>query len=99
RPGRLLLEGADVRDVDAVAVAVLAAREPGPALVGGRRARVVAPVNGRAAGQQRHRLRRPAVTGERAELRVDGAVGRARDVAADAAGEVDPAAGAVPDQV
>ena len=69
--GVLPLERADVDDRDAVAVAVLHAREAGAALVGGGHAGVVARVDGRAAGQQGVGLGLAAVVGQRAELRVD----------------------------
>ena len=94
---RSSLERADVHDRDAVAVAVLLARDRA-ALVGGRHAGVVARVDGPAAGQQGVGLRRPAVVGQRAELGVDGMSTRADDVAVDAVGEA-RAADAVADEV
>ena len=71
----LPLERADVHDREAVAVAVLLAREAEAALVGGGHAGVVAVVDGRAAGQERVGLRRAAVVRQWAELRVDGVGG------------------------
>src|SRR5262252_2915712 len=76
---RLPLEGADIDDADAVAVAVAG---PGdPALVGEGGEVVVAPVDGGAARQQRVGLGRAAVEGQRAEHRVERVAGGAHLVA------------------
>src|SRR4051812_39410837 len=91
RPSRTLgvpplaLEGADVHDRMAVAVAV--ARPPDTALVGERGEVVVTPVDGRAARQQRVGPGWAAVVGQRAELRVDGVDGRAHLVVVDVVDE------------
>src|SRR5262249_2985903 len=83
---------------DPAAVAVAIAGPGDAALVGGRGAGVVAPVDGRAARQQGVGLRATAVVGQRREHRVDGVVGRAHLVALDAVDEAG-AAGAVADEV
>src|SRR5262245_54902131 len=93
-PRRLLLEGADVDDQAAVAVAVPG---PGDAALVGQRGEVVVPlVDGRAARQQGVRHGRAAVVAELAEHRVDWVKGGAHLVAD---GAEAGAAGADPDQV
>src|SRR5947208_2226734 len=96
RPLRLPLEGADVGEAAAVAVAVAGPADA--ALVGGGGAGVVALVDGRAARQQRVGPGGAAVAGQGAEPGVDGVGGRAHHVPVDAVGEAGGAR-AVADQV